>query len=304
MWYCGWDGGGTKTEVCVTDEAGNETACRVFGPLNPNGTEREQVLKTVREAVALMEAQPGGAGSCGGVVIGAAGVSNRETAGILTGALHAAGWQGPFRLAGDQEIALAGAIRGHGAILIAGTGSVLCGRDRDGNMFRVGGYGWRIDDGGSGYAIGRDILAAAARAADGRGKPTALTAMIREKLGLGGGDIRNLITWLYAPETGKKEIAALAALLPEALRAGDEAATAVAEKAAEDLAELAVCGWRKSGMTDGELATAGSILQKIPEIRERVRERVNAEWPDIRVTEPRNRPARGAAEMASQSESR
>ena len=49
MWYAGWDGGGTKTEVCILDGEGKLLAKRVFGPLNPNGTDPERVRQTVRE---------------------------------------------------------------------------------------------------------------------------------------------------------------------------------------------------------------------------------------------------------------
>ena len=59
MYYCGWDGGGTKTEVCIQHENG-ETASQSFGPLNVNGSSKETVEKTVREAVNCMHCQPGG----------------------------------------------------------------------------------------------------------------------------------------------------------------------------------------------------------------------------------------------------
>ena len=63
--------------------------------------------------------------------------------------------------------------------------------------------------------IGRDILAAVVRAEDGRDRPTGLTSLVMETLG--AAEIRELITWLYAPATGKKEVASLARLLAPAL---------------------------------------------------------------------------------------
>ena len=152
MYYCGWDGGGTKTEVCFLNQEGN-TVSQSFGPLNVNGASRETVEKTVRDAALYMGSQPGGLDAFGMLVIGMAGVSNRDAAEMVTQAVRKAGYGGPLRLKGDQEIALAGAIQGHGAVLIAGTGAICYGRDPAGNSFRVGGYGYLIDDGGSGYAI-------------------------------------------------------------------------------------------------------------------------------------------------------
>lgn len=297
MYYCGWDGGGTKTEVCILNREG-KTASQAFGPLNVNGASRETVEKTVRDAVTYMRAQEEGLEGCSMLVIGMAGVSNRDAAQMMEQMVRKAGYEGPLRLKGDQEIALAGAIRGHGAVLIAGTGAICYGRDPQGNSFRVGGWGYLIDDGGSGYAIGRDILVAAVRAEDGRGKDTCLKQAVFEALNLQ--DIRGVITWLYAPGNGKKEIASLAPLLLPALKAGDEAALAIAKKAAEDLSELVLTGWRKTGMEDGEIAMTGSILNRFSPIRARTQERIRAVLPDVSIISPRFSPAQGAAMLAKE----
>ena len=95
MRYAGWDGGGTKTEVCILDASGARVAGSVFGPLNPNGTDRDRVMETVRQAVAWMAAPGGGLAAVGGLTVGMAGVSNREAAEWLMQALRRAGWTGP-----------------------------------------------------------------------------------------------------------------------------------------------------------------------------------------------------------------
>ena len=182
MYYCGWDGGGSTTKALALDALGNKIGDAVFGPLNPNGASLDTVEKTVQNAVRWMAGLPGGIAGCRGLVAGMAGVSNRQAAQTVEEAVRSSGYTGPFRLLGDQEIALAGAIQGHGAILIAGTGAVCFGRDAEGTTFRTGGYGYLIDDGGSGYALGRDMLAAVVRAFDGRGPATCLTALVYQAL--------------------------------------------------------------------------------------------------------------------------
>ena len=296
MYYCGWDGGGTKTEICLNDGRGTVIGQAVFGPLNPNGASRETVLKTVRDALDHMAAQPGGLAACGGLVIGMAGISNESARAFLSGALSEQGYRGNLRLLGDQEIALAGAVCGPGAILIAGTGSVCFGRDAAGNPFRSGGYGYLIDDCGSGYFIGRDILAAVVRAEDGRGPETVLTGAVFGALGVS--KVPEMITWLYSPETGKKEIAALARLLLPALEQKDPAAVRIADRAAEELSCLALAAFRKAGLHAGELALAGSILTRCAAIRQGVTERVQRELPGVRVTAPRRPASYGAARLA------
>lgn len=192
MLYCGWDGGGTHTTVLVSDHRGQTVAQASFGPLNMNGNPKSVVTETVKNAVAFMKAQ----GECCSLIVGMAGVSNRDAVAFITKQIRAAGYKGDLRIVGDQEIALEGAIRKHGAVLIAGTGSVCCGRNEAGDFFRTGGYGWIIDDLGSGYAIGHDILMAAVRDEDGRGPATCLKQMVLNEIG--AEDVRGLITWLYS----------------------------------------------------------------------------------------------------------
>ena len=109
-YVCGWDGGGTKTQVlCLTPE-GRVAGEGTFGPLNLNGAEEEKIAATIRESVAFMAGQPGGLAGCGALVIGTAGVSNRAAVELVTRAVRQCGYEGPLRLLGDQEIALAGAI--------------------------------------------------------------------------------------------------------------------------------------------------------------------------------------------------
>lgn len=295
-WYCGWDGGGTKTGVCALDAAGSPLAEAAFGPLNPNGSPRETVENTVADCLRFMAGLPGGLEACGGLVIGFAGASNIRAKELIARCLADHGYTGPLRLLGDQEIALAGAIEGPGCILIAGTGSVCFGRDAQGQPFRSGGYGYLIDDGGSGYAIGRDILTAVVRAADGREPETCLTAAVYERLALR--DIGSLITWLYSPETGKKQIAALAPLLLPALEDRDEAAGRIVCRAVRELSDLALAAWKKAGMTGGEIALLGSIMQHYPMIRQGVCEHLTAELPGARIIEPRGSAALGAAQLA------
>lgn len=296
MFFAGWDGGATKTAVRLVDETGAFLSESAFGPLNLNGTSPETVQRAVSACVARMAEEPGGLAACGGLVIGVAGVSNTKVCDQITADVRATGYAGPLRLMGDQEIALHGAIRGSGAVLIAGTGSVCFGRDPSGAFFRTGGRGYLIDDDGSGYALGRDILAAVIRAADGRLSPTCLTALVYDQLNVNSPE--GIVTWLYAPSTGKKEVASLAPLLLQALEQHDAAAAGIQEKAILDLAGLVTAAWKTAGMTGGELALTGSILQRYPGIRQGVIARVNAVFPDLRIGDPRGTPAEGAAALA------
>ena len=60
---------------------------------------------------------------------------------------------------------------------------------------RPGGWGYLLGDEGSAYAVGREALRAVGHAADGHGRPTALTAAVSARLRLA--QPRDLITAVY-----------------------------------------------------------------------------------------------------------
>ena len=81
-------------------------------------------------------------------------------------------------MVGDSEIALEAAFgAGPGVIAIAGTGSIVYGRDAAGRTVRAGGWGFAISDEGSGHWIGRRAISGIVNAHD-QGGETALTAKI------------------------------------------------------------------------------------------------------------------------------
>ena len=57
------------------------------------------------------------------------------------------------------------------------------GRNQAGREHRAGGYGYLIDDDGSGYGIGRRAIAAVLNAADGSGPHSELSHLLRAELG-------------------------------------------------------------------------------------------------------------------------
>ena len=82
-----------------------------------------------------------------------------------------------IKVVGDMVIALEAAFGdGPGVIVIAGTGSIAYGRNREGQTARAGGWGFAISDEGSGHWIGRTAVAAAIGAWDE--DPTRTSAMI------------------------------------------------------------------------------------------------------------------------------
>lgn len=296
-YVAGVDGGGTKTAVTVMDETGRTVSAFASGGINYNGRDEADVRRHLADMMAELEAACGGLAAVAQLVVGAAGVSNPTVPGRLTAALRESGYSGGVHIVGDHETALFGALeREHGMILIAGTGSICFGRSEAGDVHRTGGFGHLIDDEGSGYSIGRDILSAVVRSHDGRAPATALTELVYARLGFG--TVAQLVGFVYDRRTGKQDIAALAPLLSEACAHGDEAALAIAARSGAALAELVRPVAERLWPDGGALALAGSVLLRNAHVREALLARLRQTCPAVRAADARRDAAAGAALMA------
>ncbi|MBB6678695.1 ATPase [Cohnella lubricantis] len=293
----GLDGGGTKTAVTVVNEAGEVVRAFASGPINYNGQDEASIRASFREMMALIAEACGGLDRCGHICIGAAGVSNPAVSSLLEGNVRDSGFTGGLTIVGDHETALYAALDSpNGAILIAGTGSICFGRSEDGATHRTGGGGHLVDDEGSGYSIGRDLIAAVLRASDGRSPETVITRLVLDRLGVES--VQALIGFVYSPGTNKKDIAGLAPLLSEANALGDPEAQAIVRKCADSLFELAVPVIERLQLQEKRLAMAGSVLQKNGAIRELLLDRLTAAYPRLDCVMSPQDASLGAARMA------
>lgn len=233
----GLDGGGTKTTLALADEDGRELLRRVgpaglVDPRHPEST-AHMLASLVREGLAEAGVEEKPVSLCAGL----AGVGNENERRQVEAALAASGVAERVRITTDGEIALEGALGGGaGILLIAGTGSVGYARGGDGRVVRCGGWGMIVGDEGSAWSLGRNGLAAALRAADGRGAETSLLPHFLELLKLAGPEA--IPPWVGRVQ--KAAVAALAIHVIDAAEAGDAVAVRVMEREARELASHAV----------------------------------------------------------------
>jgi len=192
------------------------------------------------------------------LVVGAAGAGREPERDELRTALRNENIASHVTVTTDIEIALAGAFeQGPGIVVSAGTGSVAVGRDQSGNRHRMGGYGWQMGDEGSGYAIGRASLGAVSRARDGRSPPTALSDRILQATR--SADFDALVRW--AAGASPAEVAALAPHVLAVAATGDTLARGIADYAARELSQLAICLLPKMELTPPvPVAITGGLL--------------------------------------------
>lgn len=295
-YYIGIDGGATKSRLLLEFEDGQMPVCFSGGPLNICSVPEHEVAESLVKLFMQVADAVGGLRVCRGVGIGVAGFTNPQAEPFFREQINRFFPGVPTALGSDAAAALYGAHLGrNGIVLIAGTGSVCYGI-REGRSCQVGGGGHLIDDEGSGYAIGRDILSAVLQAQDGRSVPTVLSDEVRQKWGIY--DRSQLIRFVYSPSTGKEGIAALAPLLTPACQAGDAVALAIAEKAAGHLSRMVAATVAQLGAEEGPVAFCGSILTKEPFVHKFLCKKLDKNWRNMVYYNAKGDACAGAVLMA------
>lgn len=289
----GIDAGGTHS-TAVVRQGGKELFRAGSGAMNGNAAPWEQVEENLCDLLVKIEAAGYEKALCGGIGIGIAGISNPMTRTVMEKGVRCSGYTCPLKVVSDGESALWGAVpRGRGILLIAGTGCIAYGRKTDGTVLRCGGYGHLIDDKGSAYDAGIQILTQVVQAHDGRRLATPLTRAVMEFWGIS--TIEELIARVYSKDTGKKEIAQLSLLM-----AREEL---VATGCFETIQQNLVDSWMELVRTiagkldgDGVLVGSGSLLTKNRQLIDRFREALEA-LPGITLAPAQMDAANGAAEL-------
>lgn len=250
--FCGVDGGGTRTTVLCRTPEGLEISRREFGPFNLNSIGEESFRAILGEILAYIN----DLGTCLGLCIGASGITNGNVNRLADGVLEGKGI--PYKLLGDFEIAHTGALGGkEGIVLIAGTGSVCYGKSGDGRRAMGGGWGHLIGDRGSGYGLGRDALMAIARFFDGYGRKTVLTDMLYDDFGLESPE--EIVSYVYSND--KSAVAALSPLVDRACLQGDAVARRIVHGNSEALAEIVLAVARRLHLETADVAMMGGLLE-------------------------------------------
>ena len=184
-YYIGIDGGGTKTEFVLTDETEKIINRVVKGGSNPNDIGIEACAAVLREGI--LDIAKAYDKNDLHIFAGVSGAGVGDNARIIREELSV---YPHLQVASDLENAMEVCLSGQdGLAVICGTG-ISCSIVKKGERKTVGGYGYLFEDGGSGYAYGRDAVRAVLRAEDGVGEPTVLTEYFHQTF---GGSVRNAL---------------------------------------------------------------------------------------------------------------
>lgn len=294
------DGGGTKTKCVLTDEnlrplhecKGGPSTFLLQGTEKVSETLLNLILECVEKAKISVEAIEA-------VLIGTTGAGRRSDAERLEeGFTKYAKERGYsfkiFRVESDARIALEGSFSGKpGSILIAGTGSIMFGKDNSGNIHRVGGFGRFIGDQGSGYALGKQGLIAVSKAYDGRGEETVLTSKLKEQFGIA--DSAQLIIEIYK---NGFDIASVSPLVVESAEEGDNICKIIVE---EEVNELVLhIKAMKETLNEEKLLISpiGGTITTDNFYAKTFNNKVKELFSDVEIVEAEKEPALGAVLMA------
>lgn len=160
----------------------------------------------------------------------------------------------------DGEAALWNSFAGNpGVTVISGTGAIAYGKNRNGKVYRCGGWGVWAGDEGSAYWIAQEAVRAVSHHFDGRYEETALTDLVLKNFQLR--EVPDLIPVLHGSNISRKEIASIARLVSAAASTGDAIAENILASAGTNLAEQAHAIIRQIGYTeDLKVSCQGSVL--------------------------------------------
>ena len=233
--FLGIDGGGTKTELVLTDSEKRVIRTLIVEGCNPMDIGLEETKRILREGIRNV---------CGDIPYSSismfAGIAGGSS-GNMKSELNRFFKEFKFYSYGNDSDSLniisAGLEKNDGVILILGTG-VCAFTQIKGEHLKTAGWGYLIDNGGSAYNIGRDGLNAYYCAKDKTGSQTILTDIIDSKY---EGNANLLIQHIY--EGKKKVIASYAPIVFQAAAQGDEIALQIIKRnmdAAATIIETAV----------------------------------------------------------------
>jgi N-acetylglucosamine kinase len=318
----GVDGGGTKTVCVLMDDTGEVLGRGESGASNYHSVGKDAAFLSIQSAITQATASMGTV-QVEAICLGLAGVGRPSDMQVvqawvqqlqssdalpITWALQPAN----VVICNDALIALVGGL-GHavGIVAIAGTGSIVYGRNSQGSTKRVGGWGPILGDSGSAYHIAVSGLRAALRAYDGSGAATRLPERFKEHLGLSS--LEDLVNAVYQQQWSVKlkpnvkrqtsnvqEIAALAPIVVQEAASGDRVSLGIIEKAVQELVQATqvVIDALFSPSEVVEVVTTGSVWQGCSLMPEKFSASLIQRNSLIKVNFPRYEPVYGAGLLA------
>lgn len=259
------DAGGTWCRAALCSREGQMLGFAQGGSCNFHSIGIEKATSTLAMVLSSLINKQTLQVSC--AVFALAGLDTKRDRNVLTSIVHNALSAAHITanriyLDNDAMLTLKGSVGlNNGVIIAAGTGSIACGIAQGGQEVRVGGWGYRAGDEGSGYSIGKAAVTHILRAYDGRERPSGISTAVLSKMSFVDED--ELVNWVYSPEYSVQQIAALASVIVRLAEEGDQQAMKIIKNVGQELEEMVLTAVGKLGLFDVpfKLVMSGGILQ-------------------------------------------
>ncbi|MCZ7602294.1 MAG: BadF/BadG/BcrA/BcrD ATPase family protein [Melioribacteraceae bacterium] len=289
---CGIDGGGSNTKLLITDENLNVLTEDVGGASNFLKIGFEEAVLNV---INLLDPHLNNYKDHEiALVIGTAGAGRKDSAEKFQDYLsESLPKTQHIKVVSDAEITIKGAFENEdGAILIAGTGSILFYKIEN-IINRVGGFGRLIGDEGSGYSIGQKGLNLFSKMVDGRINKSELFLIAKTELKVNS--TNELIDLIYK---NNYEISQFAEVVINAASKGIQDAINILQSEANELLIhlKAMCDSVKFDRLN--LILTGGLLQSENYYKKMLTDIINKKLPQLKIIEPKHSAEFGAVLIA------
>jgi N-acetylglucosamine kinase-like BadF-type ATPase len=297
----GVDGGGTKSVGLVADPTGHILTRRESGASNVNvvgldGAARN-LAKVITDCCDDVRCPPDEIASVVVALAGAGDDASKQRIKDAVNNLFVKEGRKPLSIIieTDARAALEGAFDGSpGVVIIAGTGSVVIGKNSRGELLTVGGWGRILGDEGSGYFVGREAVRAVALQMDRRGEATKLKNKFAETYKWG--TRADIIRAVYQE---KFELSRLAPIVFEAATENDAVSQKLLQNAAIQLAEQArVIVMQMGILRKVGLVMIGGLIDHENVYSNTLHMKLLKLLPQVDVRQPIHSPAHGAVLIA------
>lgn len=304
----GIDGGATKTVSILIDTSGKIHNRFQTGPSAYQNLGITRSIESIVSSIngVTMDLEDGQVVS---LCVGLAGLDRQEDKSLVRENLHKLLLKNPINgvfsrpfeitIEHDTLIALTGGIGDHfGIVVIAGTGSIVFGVNKEGRSARAGGWGSFLGDDGSAYQIAHKGLRAALRSYDGRIGKTSLITKFMDACNIK--KIEDLMYVIYQNKPEISQIAQFAKLVDEAAFEGDKVAQNIIDESVEELriSTGVVIDDLFTDFDEFNIVTSGGVWQSKSGLREKyIQAMANRVQPE-RIIFPRFEPAYGAGLIA------
>jgi len=260
--YLGIDGGGTKTKLSLVDQEGKVIRSIEVNGCNPIDIGFESATIILKDAIySICRDIPFSSVYLFAGIAGGTSAGMQERFRTFFEKFHFAAFAND---SDNKNIVAAGLGKRDGITLIMGTG-ICAFVQKDRQYIKIAGWGYLIDNGGSGYNLGRDALNAYFSAIDGTGNKTRLTDEINV---MHPGGVQEIMAYIY--REGRSAVASFAPAVFAALKEDDAVAKEILERNIQEAVHIINTAANSFSVGKIPLILAGGLTNH-PYVSERIK---------------------------------